>query len=215
MPSTGGIYNVVNVSFAVAGNGNGNGYTAAQLQISSDGGLTFSNIAGTLISLPNLPGIIIDMPVPAGTTLNISNLALRLLFSLGQSNGFDLQNQVDNIQIEAATPTPTPTPTSTPGPPIVTTNAATNVAISSARLEGTVNPRGLITSVLFQYGTTTNYGLVCASQNFHGTTTQNVAANVSGLAASRTYHFRIVATNGSGTTSGSDRTFTTRSAGGR
>jgi hypothetical protein len=89
------------------------------------------------------------------------------------------------------------------------------VAISSARLKGTVNPRGLITSVRFQYGTTTNYGLITASQNFSGTTTQNVSANVSGLAASTTYHFRIVATNIRGTTYGSDRIFTTRSSGGR
>jgi hypothetical protein len=117
------------------------------------------------------------------------------------------------------TPTPTPTatttPTPTPSPPIVTTNPATDVAISSARLNGTVNPHGLITSVRFQYGTTTNYGLVSASQNFSGTTTQNVSANVSGLAASTTYHFRIVATNSRGTTYGSDRTFTTRGGGRR
>jgi hypothetical protein len=60
-----------------------------------------------------------------------------------------------------------------------------------------------------------NYGLVCASQNFNGITTQNLRANVSGLAAGTTYHFRIVATNASGTAYGSDRTFTTRSTGGR
>jgi hypothetical protein len=39
--------------------------------------------------------------------------------------------------------------------------------------------------------------------------TQNVTANISGLTASTTYHFRIVATNGGGTRYGSDRTFTT------
>jgi hypothetical protein len=39
-----------------------------------------------------------------------------------------------------------------------------------------------------------------------------VAANVSGLTASTTYHLRIVATNSSGTTYGSDSTFTTLSA---
>ena len=80
-------------------------------------------------------------------------------------------------------------------------------------LKGTVNPHGLITSVRFQYGTTTNYGLVSASQNFSGTTTQNVSATVSGLAAGTTYHFRIVGTNIMGTAYGSDRTFTTRGAG--
>jgi hypothetical protein len=39
-----------------------------------------------------------------------------------------------------------------------------------------------------------------------------VAANISGLTASTTYHFRIVATNSSGTAYGSDSTFTTLSA---
>jgi len=38
---------------------------------------------------------------------------------------------------------------------------------------------------------------------------QNVAANISGLAASTTYHFRIVATNSRGTSYSGDRTFTT------
>src|SRR5207248_11000351 len=43
-------------------------------------------------------------------------------------------------------------------------------------------------------------------------TYQNVAANTRGLAASTTYHFRIVATNNAGTRYGADRTFTTLSA---
>ena len=38
----------------------------------------------------------------------------------------------------------------TTGPPTVTTEPATDVAISSARLNGTVNPHGLITMVHFQ-----------------------------------------------------------------
>ena len=82
-------------------------------------------------------------------------------------------------------------------------------------LNGTVNPQGLMTTVRFQYGTTTNYGSVTRSQLFRGTMTQNASANVSGLAASTTYHFRLMATNGGGTTFGSDMTFTTRSAGRR
>ena len=38
---------------------------------------------------------------------------------------------------------------------------------------------------------------------------KTVSANISGLTASTTYHFRIVATNSAGTRYGSDRTFTT------
>ena len=97
----------------------------------------------------------------------------------------------------------------TTGPPSVTTNLATNVASHSATLNGSVNPHGLSTTVRFQYGTTTNYGSTTSNQTKTGNTTQNVAANISGLTAGTTYHFRIVATNSAGTRLGSDRTFTT------
>jgi hypothetical protein len=95
------------------------------------------------------------------------------------------------------------------GAPVVTTNLATNVARSSATLNGTVNPNGLSTTVRFQYGSTTSYGSTTPIQTKSGNTTQNVAANISGLAANTTYHFRIVATNSGGTRYGSDKTFTT------
>ncbi len=50
----------------------------------------------------------------------------------------------------------------TPGPPIATTNPASLIASFSARLNGSVNPHGLTTSVYFQYGTTSSYGLTTA-----------------------------------------------------
>src|SRR4029077_2303227 len=98
------------------------------------------------------------------------------------------------------------------GPPVVATSAATNVASFSAALNGSVYPHGLTTSVYFQYGTTTSYGFTTAPQTKTGNTYQNVSANISGLSASTTYHFRIVTTNSAGTRYGSDRTFTTLSA---
>jgi len=96
------------------------------------------------------------------------------------------------------------------GPPVVITNPATNIATNTATLNGTVNPHGLTTTVYFQYGTTISYGHTSASQSKTGNAYQNVSANISGLTASTTYHFRIVGTNNSGTTRGSDRTFTTQ-----
>ena len=99
---------------------------------------------------------------------------------------------------------------STTGPPVVTTNPATNVPSSSARLNSTVYPHGLSTAVHFQYGRTTSYGSTTANQTKTGNTYQSVSANISGLTAGATYHFRIVATNSSGTRYGSDRTFTTQ-----
>ena len=115
-------------------------------------------------------------------------------------------------------PTPTPTVTATPTPtatctaPAVTTGAASSIASNSATLNAMVNPHGCGTTVHFQYGTTTSYGSTTASQPKTGNTPQSVAANISGLTASHSYHFRIVATNSSGTEYGSDRTFTTLSA---
>jgi uncharacterized repeat protein (TIGR01451 family) len=93
--------------------------------------------------------------------------------------------------------------------PNITTNPATNLAAYSARLNGTVDPHGRPTSVHFEYGTTVSYGSTTASQTKTGNTSQNVSANISGLSASTTYHFRVVATNSAGTRYGSDRIFTT------
>ena len=95
------------------------------------------------------------------------------------------------------------------GPPVVTTNLATNVTASSATLHGALDPHGLTTTVHFQYGTTISYGHTTAMQTQTGNTYRNIAANIAGLAAGTTYHFRIVATNSAGTRVGSDRTFTT------
>jgi hypothetical protein len=92
---------------------------------------------------------------------------------------------------------------------VVITNSATNVASSSATLNGSVDPHGLTTTVYFQYGTTTSYGHSTVNQTKTGNTYQSVAANIGGLAASTTYHFRMVATNSAGTIYGGDRTFTT------
>ena len=111
----------------------------------------------------------------------------------------------------APTPAPTATPTATPSP-TVTTNAATNIASFAAALNGSVNPRGSTTTVYFQWGTTTSYGHTTPMQTQTGNTSRPITANISGLSASRLYHFRIVATNGGGTSFGSDRTFTTLSA---
>src|SRR6266496_1678131 len=119
------------------------------------------------------------------------------------------------------TPTPTPTPTHTPTPtatatpiPVVITRPATNVASFSATLDGSLNPRGSTTIVYFQYGLTTSYGHTTPMQTQNGNTVRAITANISGLSASHTYHFRIVAHNGGGTVSGSDGTFTTLTAAG-
>ena len=99
----------------------------------------------------------------------------------------------------------------TPGPPVVSTSPATLIGTFSARLNGSLDPHGLTTTVYFQYGTTTSYGSTTPMQTQTGNTYRNITANITGLMASTTYHFRIVATNSAGTRMSGDRTFTTLS----
>ena len=91
-----GIYNITSVSFAIAANGNG--YQNVSLWISSNGGATFTQIGATQ-AIPNGPGTILTFTIPSGTTLGDPMTVLRLAFTGGHSNGNDLQNQIDNIQI--------------------------------------------------------------------------------------------------------------------
>ena len=98
-------------------------------------------------------------------------------------------------------------------PPDVTTGAATSISASSATLNGTVDPNGRSTTYYFDYGTSTSYGTKTGSKSAgSATSAQAAAAGISGLAAGRTYHFRIVATSDAGTTTGKDATFRTSSA---
>ena len=99
-----GIYDITSVSFAVAANGNG--YAFASLVISSNGGATFTQIGATQ-PIPNGPGAALTFTIPAGTTLGDPMTIVRLAFTGGQSNGADLQNQIDNIQVNGtAVPEP-------------------------------------------------------------------------------------------------------------
>jgi hypothetical protein len=88
------------------------------------------------------------------------------------------------------------------------TGAASNVTHTSAILHGTVNPNGSATTYYFQYGTSTAYGKQTSSHSAGSdTTTHPASATISGLAAGRTYHYRIVAHNQTGTSYGADETF--------
>jgi len=93
----------------------------------------------------------------------------------------------------------------------VLTGAAGGVGSSGATLSGTVNPNGVSTNALFEYGTTTAYGQQTAPVAVGSDTLDHsVNSAVSGLSPSTTYHYRIVGTNGGSL--GPDRTLTTTAA---
>lgn len=94
--------------------------------------------------------------------------------------------------------------------PTATTGPATQLSYASATVTGTVNPNGGATSYYFEYGPTPSYGTqTSATSAGSGTAGVAVAASLSGLAPSTSYHYRLVAAGAGGTVVGADRTFTT------
>ena len=97
--------------------------------------------------------------------------------------------------------------------PVAVTGSATSITVTSATLNGTVDPNGRATAWYFEYGTSTSYGTKTAEKNAGaGTSTVSVSAPVSGLARGRLYHYRLVATSDAGTSRGADQTFSTTGA---
>jgi phosphodiesterase/alkaline phosphatase D-like protein len=102
-------------------------------------------------------------------------------------------------------------PPPAPKPPFVFTGYAPEASTSSAIVRGAVNPRGVEASFYVQYGTTTSYGAqtppaVAGS----GTQEVKVSQTISGLQPNTAYHYRILASSSAGTTTGEDRSFTTK-----
>jgi C1A family cysteine protease len=125
--------------------------------------------------------------------------------SWGESGYMRIAMTSARVACEVAYVTYTP-----PGTPTVSTNAATNIGTTTATLNGTVNPNGKATDYYFQYGTTSSYGNVTPTASAgSGNTGIPVSADITGLISGTTYHFRIVATNTSGTSYGNDLTFMT------
>jgi hypothetical protein len=90
------------------------------------------------------------------------------------------------------------------------TNLTSNRSYTEADLHGLVNPEGLETKYHFEYGTTTSYGSN-TSEASAGAGVKNVPVEqlAKGLQAYSTYHYRLVATNSTGTTYGQDQEFVT------
>jgi hypothetical protein len=93
------------------------------------------------------------------------------------------------------------------------TGSASAVGTSSATVNGTVNPEGASVRVAFEYGTTTAYGQTTAAQA-SGVSDESrpFSAELAGLPAGTTIHYRAVAVSDFGTLAGADRTLTTAPA---
>jgi hypothetical protein len=100
----------------------------------------------------------------------------------------------------------------TSGRPWVTTEAATVEGHEAATLHTRINPDELESQYHFEYGETTAYGTevpLGGAKIPPGEVPVAESAALSGLKIGTTYHFRVVASNSAGTTTGPDQTFTT------
>ena len=105
--------------------------------------------------------------------------------------------------------------------PDVTTGSASNIGPTSAALSGTVNPDGTtVTDCHFDYVDDADYnasaanpyragGTAPCSSTPSGSSPVAVSANITGLTAGTTYHFRLQASNANGANYGADATFPT------
>ena len=142
----------------------------------------------------------------AATTSDFPNL-----LTVGVSLSGTLSNSPGWWAFEAASASPPALTPPTATAPAVATSTATSITSSGAIINGTLSSLGSSSSVAvsFNWGLTSNYGNTTVAQTM--TSSSVFTATLTGLTPATTYHVRAVAA-GSGTTYGSDITFTTGSA---
>jgi len=106
--------------------------------------------------------------------------------------------------------------TTDPASPAILPVVASGISDTGASLNAKLDPQNETTAYHFEYGTgdcATHACTALPSGETGGGGPRLVTRNLSGLEPATTYHFRLVATNSTGTTVGPDRAFTTFSAG--
>jgi sugar lactone lactonase YvrE len=98
----------------------------------------------------------------------------------------------------------------------LTTLAPTEVARNTATLNATFNGNGEDTHYFFEWGTTTAYGNTTAAPPGADagapTVTKPLSFHLEGLQVETVYHYRVIASNAAGTSTGDDQSFITVAA---
>jgi hypothetical protein len=101
----------------------------------------------------------------------------------------------------------------TPDVPRIGATSSSGIGQTAAHLVTAVDSKLSPTTVKFEYGITGAYGKETAPTSIGGEGGEHQSsADLTGLEPGTTYHFRVVAGNEWGTTTGTDQTFTTQSA---
>lgn len=98
----------------------------------------------------------------------------------------------------------------TSGPPVIQYEPPTGLGHEGATLNAKIDPGELEGTYRFQYGTTTSYGTETVPGKLAAANGYSpVSAVLTGLAIGTVYHYRLIAENSAGTTTGPDQTFLT------
>jgi|GEM_PF-1164116 len=146
-----------------------------------------------------------------GGTLTVTWSGATVVSSAGTKSIAATQKSTAAGTLKALSPAPTAVVVQKP---TATTSAGTSPTGTGETLNGSVNDNGAITTVGFDYGTSTAYGSSAAATTNAtipaGSGSKAVSVILAGLKCGGiTYHFRVNATNSAGTSNGSDLTFTT------
>jgi len=177
------------------------------------GSVTWENVQGrptNLSDFTNDEGFLTgetDPSVPQGTTIGQMqywNGSEWVILPAGE------QGQVLSIN---SSNIPTWQSAGAPGlnPPVAQALEASNIESYSAQINGNINANGLSTTVVFEWGTTTDYGnsMYATPQTVTGITNTAVNKPLAGLQSNTTYHYRIKATNAVDISYSNDMSFTT------
>jgi hypothetical protein len=169
----------------------------AELQMGTGPGAY--HLSSSTIPFPALPrGAFHEIQIPPTTAVRYVRLVARTPQST--EPGTSGENFVDISELQI---------TKTPGSPLgptVETGAATGVGPSGATLSGTVAANGEAAPVVvFEYGTTREYGTTVAASGATGT----VRAAIAGLKGSTRYYWRVVALRDGRRYPGGQATFVT------
>lgn len=180
--------------------------TSYRFEVSADNGFNWTRSPASNLSAGATAGPVSVSVVANGLQPNASYL-VRLVAATGPSAVSSSQQ----FTTMSAAPTVSY---------VLGANSATDVVDpfghTTAKLAGYVNPNNQLTTYRFEYGLTTAYGMQSPAEfepsAGSGGVPLLVKAHLGGLQPNSIYHYRIVASNASGVTTGPDQQFETSEA---